>query len=297
MPISESQLETWAHQGAVAQSKDTYATIRTALQDSSAPYAGKSYDLFLQGSYCNDTNVYADSDVDVIMKLNSIFYHDISDLPPDEQALYNAARSSADYSADDFKNAVFTHLGRKFPSKITSGNKAIYIGADANRRETDVVPCVQFRRYLRFRSWTDNSYIEGITFWSNGGTQIINYPKQHSENCTRKHQATLQWFKPTVRILKNMRNSMVSKGYLAKGIAPSYFLEGMLYNVPNSVFGKTYQATVANAINWVIECPDRSKLVCANEEYYLLYDDSPVTWRAENLQKYLDAVLRFWDSY
>ncbi|MBS1663379.1 MAG: nucleotidyltransferase [Bacteroidetes bacterium] len=296
MPISETQLETWAHQGAVAQSKDTYATIRAALQDSASPYAGRSYDIFLQGSYCNDTNVCADSDVDVVMKLNSIFYHDISDLPAEEQELYNAARSSADYSADDFKIAVFTHLARKFPSKVTSGNKAIYIDADGNRRETDVVPCVQFRRYFRFRSWIDNSYVEGITFWSNGGTQIINYPKQHSENCTKKHQATAQWFKPTVRILKNMRNSMISKGHLAAGIAPSYFLEGMLYNVPNSVFGKTYQATVVNAINWVIECPDRSKLVCANDQYYLLREGSPVTWRAENLQTYLDAVVKFWDA-
>ena len=93
-----------------------------------------------------------------------------------------------------------------------------------------------------------------------------------------------------------MRNSMIAKGFLADGIAPSYFLEGLLYNVPNSLFGKTYQGTVANAINWVIECPDRSKLVCANEEYYLLYDDSPVTWRAEKLQTYLNALGNFWDA-
>ncbi|HEY4063875.1 MAG TPA: nucleotidyltransferase [Puia sp.] len=296
MPISETQLETWSRQGTITQSADTYATIRRALQDDKAPYAGKNYEIFLQGSYCNDTNVYADSDVDVIINTNSIYYHDASALTPEELALFNATWSSASYTSNDFKRDVFTHLDSRYPLKVTSSNKAIYIKADGARRETDVVPCAQFRRYNRYRSALDYSFVEGITFWTSGGVQIVNYPKQHAENCTRKHQATSQWFKPTVRILKNMRNSMISKGYIVNGIGPSYFLEGMLYNVPNSLFGKSYQETVVNAINWVINCPDRSKLVCANNEYYLLHESSPVTWRAENLQKYLDAVLSFWNA-
>jgi hypothetical protein len=139
--------------------------------------------------------------------------------------------------------------------------------------------------------------LEGVTFWASGNIQIINYPKLHAGNCTKKHQQTAGWFKPTVRILKNMRNSMIANGYLAEGIAPSYFLEGMLYNVPNSLFGKSYADTFVNAINWVNNCPDRSKLLCANEQYYLLHSTNPVAWRVENLQKYLDAISRFWNSY
>lgn len=297
MPISELQLETWSKQGAITQSANTYATICRALEDSTAPYAGKEYEIFLQGSYCNDTNVYADSDVDVIMKLNSIYYRDLSSLPDNEVDLYKASTTNSDYSFDDFKNSVFSHLNKKFPSKVASGNKAIYIKADGSRRETDVVACTEFRRFTRFRSWSNYSYIEGITFWTNSGTQIINYPKLHSRNCTQKHQATSQWFKPTVRILKNMRNNMISKGYLADGVAPSYFLEGMLYNVPNSCFGKSYVDTFLNAINWIINNPDRSKLLCANEQYYLLNATSPVTWRAENLQTYIDSVIKFWNTY
>ena len=89
---------------------------------------------------------------------------------------------------------------------------------------------------------------------------------------------------------------MISKGYIADGVAPSYFLEGMLYNVPTSNFGSSYSSTFANAINWVTKC-DRSKLVCANEQYLLLHPTSPVTWRAENLQSYLDAVTKFWNEW
>ena len=65
MAVSDAQLETWSHQGSKAQSAATYATVRRVLLDSRAPYANRSFDIFLQGSYNNDTNIYADSDVDI----------------------------------------------------------------------------------------------------------------------------------------------------------------------------------------------------------------------------------------
>ena len=71
MAIPESQLDTWSKQGSVAQSRDTYATVKNTLDDSGSPYYVKSLASFLQGSYANDTNVYRDSDVDVVMRLDS----------------------------------------------------------------------------------------------------------------------------------------------------------------------------------------------------------------------------------
>jgi hypothetical protein len=154
---------------------------------------------------------------------------------------------------------------------------------------------VEYRRYTRFRSYADNDFYEGITFWTTDGVQIINYPKHHSANASTKHQNTNMWFKPTVRVFKNMRNAMVAKGYLAEGIAPSYFLEGMLYNVPNDLFGGSYQNTGVNIINWLFRC-DRDSLLCANERYYLLRPNSPVTWRVELFETYLAALINFWKA-
>jgi Nucleotidyltransferase domain len=73
MAIREAQLKTRSGQGSITQSKDTYATIKKALEASNTLYADKKYEIFLQGSYGNDTNVYADSDVDIVIKLNSCF--------------------------------------------------------------------------------------------------------------------------------------------------------------------------------------------------------------------------------
>ena len=65
--IAEAQLDIWASQGPTAQFTDTYNRIRDNLLDGGAPYPLKDTEVFLQGSYNNDTNVYGDSDVDIVL--------------------------------------------------------------------------------------------------------------------------------------------------------------------------------------------------------------------------------------
>lgn len=295
MTISEAQLETWSKQGSVAQSRDTYASIKTCLARSDAPYQGKDYAIFLQGSYGNDTNIYADSDVDLAIRLDSTFYRDLSALSEEDKAAYKGYFSGASYTYADFKAAVAEHLKRFYGASVQPGKKAIFVQGSGNRRNADVLPAAQYRKYYRFRNGDDQRYANGIVFWTSDGVEIVNYPKQHSANCTTKHQATGSWFKPMVRIVKNMRNAMIAVGYVKKGLAPSYFLEGMLYNVPTDKFGGSYQQTLVALLSWLREC-DRATLLCANEMYKLLHPTSPVTWRVENFETFLFAAIRYWND-
>ena len=79
MAIPEEQLNTWAQIGAQTTSKQTYATVKLALAGDEAGYNGKDYSIFLQGSYGNDTNIYKESDVDVVIRLDSVFTYDLRD--------------------------------------------------------------------------------------------------------------------------------------------------------------------------------------------------------------------------
>jgi len=85
MAIPESQLEIWSHQGSITQSSTTYNSVKNVLEDNGVPYSGKDYEVFLQGSYGNSTNTYAESDVDLIIMLNDCFQHDLDDLPEDQE--------------------------------------------------------------------------------------------------------------------------------------------------------------------------------------------------------------------
>lgn len=298
MAIPESQLETWSKQGSVAQSRDTYQAIRNALLDSKALYADKDFEVFLQGSYGNDTNIYAESDVDTVMRLDSIYGYDISALPPEQQAAFQQAFSAATYTFAEFKQGVVTRLTNAFGvDNVTLGNKAIRIKANGSRRSADVVACYEFRKFVRFNSWNDYEYVPGIKFSSTSDGYIINYPKKHSENATAKHQATTNKFKPLVRIFKNMRGKLEADGLIEKGCAPSYYIEGLLYNVPNSNFSGTYAGMVFNILKWLQETTDRTEFVCVNEQYYLLRNNIAVCWPVANGEKFINAAIQLWNNW
>jgi hypothetical protein len=295
MAIPESQLTTWSAQGSVKQSRDTYASGKGVLEDKKAPYSARLYESFLQGSYGNDTNVYSDSDVDVVMRLDSVFYYDLSRMTESERTAYEKNFGDGQYSVGQFKTEVLGWLKKNYGESVKSGEKALFIPGSGNRRDTDVLVCAQFRRYHKFAGPNDQKYDEGICFFLPDNTRIENFPKQHSTNCTEKHKATNQWFKPTVRMFKNMRNRMIERGELGEGIAPSYFLEGMLYNIPADKFGGTYQDTFTNCYNWIVQA-DSTKLVCANYMHWLVRNNEQTSWSVANFNTYLAAAKKHWEK-
>lgn len=297
MPIPESQLETWSHQGSITQSSNTYNSIKNVLEASTTPYASKNFKVFLQGSYGNDTNIYAESDVDIVIRLDDCFQSDLTELTEDEKAAYKSAFRDATYTHVDFKRDVLSVLTKQYGDAVTAGDKAIAIDANGSRRKADVIVAIQFRRYFKFRSSSDSSYVEGICFWNGKGESIANYPKQHSANLTTKHQASSKWLKPMARVFKNMRSRMVDDGLIKAGLAPSYYLEGLLYNVPNEKLTSSYQDCVVNAVNWYRKEAKKVELVCANEQYYLLRDGSHTCWPQANCDAFVDAAVQLWNDW
>jgi hypothetical protein len=296
MAIPESQLKTWSHQGSVTQSSNTFQAIRRALIDSDTGYADKSFEVFLQGSYRNSTNIHAESDVDIVIRLDSIFRSNIADLSPEEQQAYHATFPNSTYSFLSFRDGVYASLVDRFGGDaVKAGNKAIKIKAEGQRRNADVVVCYQYRYYKKFDPSHKDDCAFGIIIPTNTG-EIINYPKQHSENLTLQHQSTNQMLKPMVRVLKNMRSSMVDNSMLQDGVAPSYYLEGLFYNVPADQYVSTsFGDTFCNGINWVLQT-DCRKLVCANWQYYLLGNQN-VQWNEANFNKFLAAACKLWKEW
>jgi hypothetical protein len=195
MGIPKSQLDVWSHQGSITQSKATYATVKRSLEAPDTPYAGgNSFEVFLQGSYGNDTNIYAESDVDVVIRLDSVYYYDVSALNVQGRAEFDAAFIPATYPYADYKAHVVSALQKSFGADVKPEKKAVKIKANGGRRSADVIVATEFRRYFQGLSGVD--YDPGICFFSSNGEFIADYPKQHSANCTTKHQSTEEWFKP-----------------------------------------------------------------------------------------------------
>ena len=281
---------------ASTESASTYNHIKGTLEASDTPYADKEFSVFLQGSYGNDTNIYAESDVDVVIKLETTFQHDLSALTESEKAAFHNTYDGATYTYIDFNHDVQSVLTDAYGDGVKAGKKAIAIPAGNGRRKTDVIVAIEYRRYIRFDGTYNQDYVEGIVFYTSSNEKIVNFPKTHSKNLTTKHQSTDKWLKPMTRVLKNMRSRMVDDGTLEHGDAPSYYLEGLLYNIPDGKFGASYGNSFCEAINW-LEDAEKSKLVCANEQYYLLRTGSHVCWNPSDCNKFLSAVSKLWNDW
>jgi len=289
MSIPESQLETWSHQGAFSTAKTTADSIKNALTAYNNWPSGCDYELYLQGSYKNDTNIRGDSDVDVVAQLNSTFYSNLTE----EQRRY-LRQTPSTYEWQSFKLDTLNAIKRYYGSSIvTEGNKSIKIAADSGRLPADVVVCAKYREYNTVNSY---DYTEGMIFWTkDNGRKVVNYPKIHYDNGVNKHQVTNRWYKPTVRMMKNIRTYLESIRAVSNTLSPSYFIECLLYNVPSHCFGTSYQNTLYYSADWLLKT-NLTPFVCQNGKT-LLFGDGHEQWSVFSAQQYMKAVATLWDNW
>jgi hypothetical protein len=292
MAIPKNQLITWSNQGAVDTSIATHTSIRAALDDQNSPVRGK-LEVYLQGSYKNDTNIRGDSDVDIVAQLNSVFYYDISSLPKEQQDAFQQCFSGkSGFSWDDFKTDVLQSLESYYGADIIfEGNKSIKVAKGSGRLASDVVACVQFRKYKRFISAVNYEYVEGIQFWAKNDCRwIVNFPKRHYENGVSKNSQakTNGLFKPTVRVFKNARCRLIDDGTISDDLAPSYFLESLIYNVPDNKFENDIQATFVNIVDYLVT-KNLDSFICMNEQLPL-FGNTPEQWSVENAKTLAEAL-------
>ena len=291
MTIPESQLSRWSDHGDQGPSKRTHEAVRRALDAYHWPQ-GTTYDFYLQGSYRNDTNIRGDSDVDIVLELTSSFQYDASLLSQNEQEALKASFPPATFSWNDFRRETLKALEWSFGKEmVAQGNKSIKLKADPPRLSADVVVCLTHRQYSSYFS-----HVEGITFFAPREKRwIVNYPKEHYKNGAAKSRRTWDRYKRTVRMFKNARNELESRGMIRADLAPSYFLECLLYNVPDSAFLPGFQDTYCSIVNWIVQS-NLDRLVCQNGQQWL-FGPTPEQWSMEDAKTLANQLVSLWNNW
>ena len=295
MAIPESQLETWSRQGTTDSATALYERIRNALQNDAA-LRNRNFEVFLQGSYRNSTNIRGDSDVDVVAMLTDTYMPEYGALDAYTRSVVEGSSNSATYTHTDFRRDVLIAIRRAFPMhNITEGGKSIKIPRTSNNIPADVVPCLEYRLYLPPQTLLgEASHVDGIWLWDvQRGHAVTSYPKHSYDNGVTKHGRTNQWYKPTVRIFKNARGWMEDNGLIQSGTASSHAIECLLYNVPDQQFGSSYSDTVVNVVNW-LNGADLTNFVCQNG-IQRLFDSG--RWTQQNARAYIGALIQMWNQW
>lgn len=201
----------------------------------------------------------------------------------------------SDYKYDLFKAEVLDSLKSYYTLDIVkSSNKSIKLAKSSNRLNADVIPCIQYRFYPQFKTSADiDKYFEGMAlFTQDGNRMIVNYPKFHYEGSICKNKDTLQTYKLIVRMFKNARNKAIEKGLVPAGIAPSYFLECLLYNAPSYLFGTNLSRSYEGIINYLLT--DIKDLYVCQNRLVNLFGDTPEQWNIIDAIILLTGLQKLW---
>jgi hypothetical protein len=192
--------------------------------------------VFGQGSYANDTNVRLNSDIDINVRFDDACYFDLPD--GKKQSDFGITPFNGITFAE-YKNAVENALVNQFGrSEVQRYDKCITVKESTSRVETDVVPTWSYVRYL-----DDRQYIEGVKFFSDKRSAVVNFPLLHLANARVKNQATNKRFKRLTRIFRRIRYDMIDDKSLNGDLITSFLVECLVYNVPDSIFNQNYNWT------------------------------------------------------
>ena len=174
---------------------------------------------------------------------------------------------------------------------VAQGNKSIKLKADPPRLAADIVVCTAYRRYS-----SHYSYVEGIIFRAlHDKRWIVNYPKMHYREGAAKGHRTWDRYKRTVRMFKNARNHLVSTGSIGADLAPSYFVECLLYNAPDAAFQQSFQETYRSIVTWMDQT-NLGELACQNGQQWL-FGPSSDHWAVVDARAFGKQLVTLWNGW
>ena len=209
----ESVFSTWAQGPSKTEqekAENAERQIYQAIQNSPL-LKHRDIKVFTQGSY-NDDNI---------------------------KALVRKHEAPAEYTYAQFKHELHLALVARFGvDNVTRGDKAFQIDENSYCVNADVAAFFEHRRY-----YSSSQYQSGVQMLTDKGNSLINWPEQHYTNGVGKNKRTGRRYKRGTRILKTLRNEMAAAGISAADPIPSFLVECLVWNAPDSAFNRdTYKA-------------------------------------------------------
>lgn len=291
-------LEEWARPPGAFRLSWTEEVVRDALKDS-RPLGDRPYEVFLQGSYANRTNIDQTSDVDLVVLLKLPFEENVAALGHPDLGNFRERYQDDPYGWAQFRAAVLLSLRETF--FVHEGDKCVGIQDwdSLVRVPADVLPAIEYRLYTGFPTPGHEIYHDGVFFRNAARQPIVNFPKQHRVNGDAKDLRTRHRFKQVVRIVKHLRRRAIECGRMSKGTVPPYFIECLLYNVPDALYlDRTLPEAADGAVRWLRDCiredPGRFAALPCQNELIPIHGTGPDQWTVERSTAAVGALVTAW---
>lgn len=282
MPIPGSTLGSWGHHRSAMASIQTHESIRDALDSYTRWPQDVAFTKFLQGSYKNATNLQRDSDVDLVVQLSARVQTQVvalrgTRLERDESHImaYRKWRSFRDHTLNALRATYGTDT-------VTSGRKSLTISRGPIPANADVVVTLHYEDGLAF-------FLPDEHRW------VVSYPQLHYERGISKEESTNKRYKRVIRMFKAARNHLKETDEINDDTAPSYFIECLLFNVPDELFRPRLVQSYERIVEY-LSTTDLQRFRCQNGKREL-FGPSADLWNSKKARKYIWALIRLWNQW
>ena len=148
MPIPKRTLARWSHHQASPAFTQAHLPIRAALDDYKWP-SDINYEVFLQGSYKNDTNLGGDNDVDVVVRMNQRLRPRVAE-PSGKQLQEDASHQGTYRRWKSFRDHALKAMRDGFGDTVKSGRKTLKVPKGKIHADADLVVTLPYREGIAF---------------------------------------------------------------------------------------------------------------------------------------------------
>jgi hypothetical protein len=236
------------------------------------------------------------------VQLRSPWKRDLSELSDAERERYHDDKTDADYGYDDgFRGSVVQALQQFYRENalkdpISNTGKAIEISGKHNPLpiDVDIVAAQEYRIYHSYPEQGDPEYTEGMVFKPRNGSEFwYNFPKEHVKNSDAKHGN----YRETVRMFKRAREKY-NEEYLFSVDAPSYYIECLLYNVPDEVLATTdLTDRFDDVLTWLEQhFESQAESFDQPSEMETLFGDENTQWNINAAENFIEKMRKLFDD-
>lgn len=261
-------------------SKQAHESIRDAIASDDRLMEFR-HEVLLQGSYKNNTNLRKDSDVDLVVCLAYRLSPSVAELGG-KRLQENASHQAAHKHWQSFRQRALRVMRNTYGDAVTSGRKTLKLAKGDLPADADLVVTLSYKDGIAL-------YLPDERRW------IASFPQQHHEQGRKKEEATRRRFKRTVRMFKATRNQLVAKGRLKKEDAPSYFIECLLFNVPDRLFAPRLAPTYTGILDW-LRTANLAKFK-SQSGHVELFGSGPEQWSQKKARGFVRASQELWDTW
>ena len=170
----------------------------------------------------------------------------------------------------------------RFGKAVKSGRKSIKVPKGKIPADADLVVTLSHKEGIGF-------YLLDERRW------VVSNPQLHHQRGLKKERATNKRFKRTILMFKAARNHLVGKRILTKEDAPSYFIECLLYNVPDDRFGPDLAPTYLGILTW-LKTSRINDFQCQSGQLPL-FGPQPELGSVKKARAFVKALQEMWDTW